>query len=166
MQNQINKAFAQVNADILARQTAWFEERNAAVRAYYKSEERKAVLPEFNKTSRKEYEAARKADTAKLEAMAGGKTWLAAIWCNPTEENRATYIGKNVKGLIYRRDSQILKALESKGIKEIPDFELVQVGDGLEGVFMVAGHRISIRTILAGGYNIQCLHMRTLVKIS
>lgn len=165
MQTQLDNAFASLNAKILERQLAWFEARNATVRAYYASEERKAAMGEWSKQTRKENEAARKADTEKLESLAGGKTWLAAIWANRTEEQRAEFIGKNVKGLIARRDAQIVKALNKVGITEIPEFTLVETSDGLEGTFNVAGHVVTIRTILAGGYNIQCLHQRTLVKV-
>lgn len=165
MQTQIDNAFAELNAKILERQLAWFEGRNELVRTYYASEERKAALGEWSKQTRKENEAARKADTAKLESLAGGKTWLAAIWSNPKPEQRAEFVAKNVKGLIARRDAQIIKALTKEGITALPEFNLVETSDGLEGLFVVAGKRVSIRTILAGGYNIQCLHQRTLVKI-
>jgi hypothetical protein len=72
---------------------------------------------------------------------------------------------KNTQSKIDRRNAQIIKALEKKGVSEIPEFDLVEYSDGLEGYFEVAGNKITIRTILAGGYNIQCLHARTLVKI-
>lgn len=165
MQTQITNAFAKLNADLLARQLTWFEARNAAVRAYYNSDERKAALGEWSKQTRKDNEDRRAADTRKLENLAGGKTWLAAIWVNPTEANRAEFIGKNVKGLIARRDAQIIAALTKVGVTSIPEFELIETSDGVEGTFVVAGHRVTIRTILAGGYNIQCLHQRTLVKV-
>lgn len=165
MQTQLDNAFAALNAKILERQLTWFEARNAAVRAYYNSDERKAALGDWGKLTRKENEDRRKADVAKLESIAGGKTWLAAIWANPSEANRKAFIERNVKGLIARRDAQIIKALNKVGITEIPEFTLVETSDGLEGTFNVAGHVVTIRTILAGGYNIQCLHQRTLVKV-
>lgn len=72
---------------------------------------------------------------------------------------------KNSLALIARRDAQIIKALNKVGITEIPEFELQETSDGIEGSFTVAGHKVTIRTILAGGYNIQRLHMRTLVRV-
>jgi hypothetical protein len=74
-------------------------------------------------------------------------------------------VTKNTQAKIDRRNAQIMNALGKKGVTEIPEFELVEYSDGLEGYFDVAGHKVHIRTILAGGYNIQCLHARTLVKI-
>lgn len=166
MQDQINRAFAALNAKLLERQLAWFEGRNEAVRAYYASEERKAALGNWAKQTRKESEDIHKADKEKLENLAGGKTWLSAIWGCSNQEQRAELITKNVAGLIARRDAQIIKALTAKGITSIPEFDLVEMSDGCEGTFFVAGHKVTIRTILAGGYNIQCLHQRTLVKVS
>lgn len=72
---------------------------------------------------------------------------------------------KNTEMLIAKRDQQIIGALAKKGIKEIPDFKLKHSGDGYEGYFDVGDYRVEIRTILAGGYNIQRLHSRTLIKI-
>ena len=165
MQEQINNAFAQLNAKLHTRQREWFEARHAAVFAYYKSDERKVTLDALRRTPRREAEAVRNEDTAKLESLAGGKTWLAAVWANPQPEHRDAFIKKNVDQIIARRDAQIIKALNKIEVTEIPEFELVEVSDGVEGTFVVAGHTVNIRTILAGGYNIQCLHTRTLVKV-
>lgn len=74
-------------------------------------------------------------------------------------------MAKNTAATIAKRDAQVIKALGKKGITEIPEFTLVECSDGVEGVFNVAGHIVTIRTIVAGGYNIQRLHNRTLVKV-
>ena len=72
---------------------------------------------------------------------------------------------KNVAAIIKKRNDRIGRALIKQGINEIPEFTLIHCSDGYEGTFIVAGHKVHIETILAGGYNIQCLHQRTLIKV-
>lgn len=165
MQTQIDKAFKDLNEKIEANQLAWFTKRCEEVLAYYKSDERKEMLDGLRRTPRREAEAVRDADSEKLERLAGGKKWLALVWHARTDEQRAEIVAKNVAGLIARRDAQIIKALTKINVTTLPEFELVEFSDGFEGTFYVDEHNVNIRTILAGGYNIQCLHMRTLVKV-
>lgn len=152
MKEQITRAFAQLNAHMLERQTEWALKRRVAL---------KEKIAELTGQRRK------MGETAYYEAIfaaAGGKTWF-DIFHGRNEEMVREIVEKNIAKLIETRDARIIKALEKKGITEIPEFELTHMSDGYEGVFYVAGHRVTITTILAGGYNIQCLHQRTLIKV-
>lgn len=72
---------------------------------------------------------------------------------------------KNTLANIAKRDAQIEKSLAKHGIEVIPAFELLHSSNGYEGIFCVGDKVVNIQTILAGGYNIQRLHQRTLVKV-
>jgi hypothetical protein len=145
MENQIKKAFSGLDAQMFERQLEWAKARKSAITEMW---------AEKNNTRQMNYEI--------LFEIAGGKTWYNLLaYTNKIEE----VVRKNIDNLIANRNNRIIKALNKKGITEIQDFELVSCGDGYEGTFVIDGHIVSINTILAGGYNIQCLHQRTLIKI-
>ena len=148
MQTQIDNAFAALNAQMLERQMAWADRRRAAIK------EAEAKVEPGKWFSERLW-------NARIET-AGSKTWAAILLAGDWR----AMVEKNVAGLIAKRDATIIAALAKKGITEIADFELTHTSDGVEGAFEVDGHRVTIRTILAGGYNIQCLHQRTLVKVA
>ncbi len=152
MQKQLNLAFADLNKIMLERQLAWVENRrNALKTTIAELSPKRSQLGEFTY-----YE--------QIFAAAGGKTWFNLMWGRNIEHIREL-VQKNVEKLISNRDAKIIAALTKKGITEIPDFELTHISDGYEGIFYIGENRVEIRTILAGGYNIQCLHQRTLVKV-
>ncbi len=152
MQEQLNRAFADLNQIMLERQLAWVENRRNAL---------KELITELSPKRRQLGESAY---YEQVFAAAGGKTWFNLMSGRNIEQIREL-VEKNVQKLIDNRDAKIIAGLTKKGITEIPDFELLEISDGYEGIFYIGEHRVEIRTILAGGYNIQCLHQRTLVKV-
>ena len=150
IQCALTYSFANLNADMLARQLAWAYKRHAAVAA---------VIEELSPKRRKMGEWAY---YDAVFAAAGGKTWFNLLTSGRLLEN----VTKNVDAIIKNRDAKIIAALKKVGVTEIAPFDLVHTSDGCEGTFDIDGHRVTIKTILAGGYNIQCLHQRTTVKVS
>jgi hypothetical protein len=91
-----------------------------------------------------------------------------SVWGRSIED--AIEVGrKDAESVIKSRNVKIAKKLVEADITEVTDYQFARTADGFHGVFAVETSRgtkvVRIETILAGGYNIQCLHYRTLVKI-
>ena len=164
MLNQINKAFATLDAKMYETQLAWAINRKEAIAEFRYNNHQGPTYGRPVSETAKNWGKDSWGFIEAMYAVSGGKTWYRLL-SETSAASLASVIRKNVDGLIASRNNRIIKALEKKGITEIQDFELTERSDGYEGTFNVDGHVVTIKTILAGGYNIQCLHARTLIKV-
>ena len=148
MLEQIKTAFTEIDKKMLDTQMEWAMGRMDALKEYSENYNRKTD-GSFGTGAIK---------------VSGGTTWY-KIFMGSNKQMVAEYITKNVQALIEKRNARIVAAISKKGITEIPSFEIKHDGQGYEGMFKIGEHTVTINTILAGGYHIQCLHQRTLVKV-
>lgn len=148
--NQLDVVFSEMDLRVLEESKKWALERQAALYEFLESDESK------NNNHQKAFD------------IAGGKTWYNVFYCND-EEYIFNFITKNCKSIASKRNASITKKLEKVGVKSIVSIELNSTADGFNGVFHintdVGFKKVTIETVYAGGYNIQCLHLRVLVKI-
>jgi len=73
---------------------------------------------------------------------------------------------KSLKKTHDARNDRIVNKMEKYGITKIDvdNFKVIY-GQDFTGLWIIDGHEVSITVIWAGGYNIQCLHHRVLVKV-
>lgn len=152
MTKTLEIAFAEMDKEVLAKQIEWAKERRAALKEFRASDEYKAINNEWDRY-------------AKLHSIAGGKTWY-NIFDGRNEAMINEIVTKNCAAIAAKRNANIVAKLEKKGINEIGNLEFNRTSDGFHGWFTFEGATIHIETIIAGGYNIQCLHQRTLVKVT
>lgn len=168
MLDQIKIAFADIDKKMHEDQMAWAMGRVDALREFDPKKTERYLEAEAK--PKEEFYEGRKQDTLihiywdEKYNLAGGKTWY-GIFYGRSKDDVADYIVKNVEALIEKRNARIVAALTKKGITEIPAFEIKHNGEGYEGEFQIGDHLVTITTILAGGYHIQCLHQRTLVNV-
>lgn len=147
----LEKVFAEMDVEFEANQIEWAFGRMSAIREFRASEE-------ANKLGYSEY-------YHRLWNIAGGKTWY-NVFNGRNQEMVRELVIKNCKAIADKRNATIANKLAKAGVTEIGDIEFHRTTDGFNGVFLFENTRVEIRTILAGGYNIQCLHQRTLVYVN
>lgn len=102
-----------------------------------------------------------------LYEAVGGKGWYQLLdWSNAGIAEKIT---KKKKANSEARNAKIALKLEKIGIAEITEASPVYSNNGFVGVWKVktdkGQFKVTVEVILAGGYNIQCLHHRVLVNV-
>lgn len=143
--------FAEADAKVLADSLTRIEGNYQKAWAFLHSDEAKAL------DTWKRYD--------RVFSLAGGKSWWQALSGHGPAGRRAV-ITKNCEAVARKRNATIIKKLAKHGVTEIGEAEVIRTNDGFNGIFKVAGKRVEIRTIYAGGYNIQCLHLRVLTYVN
>lgn len=153
MLNALATAFVEMDAEVLARQTEWALGRAAALKEFKASEEYETL----RRNAWKLY--------PRLFSIAGGKGWYNVL-NGSSEAAIRSFVVENCKAIADKRNATIVSKLKKNDITSIGALEFARTDDGFDGYFSFDTATVRIRTIIAGGYNIQCLHYRTLVFVN
>lgn len=155
--NELAKFFVELDAKMVQDQQAWALARVAAIKAYKADPAHRTAQGRLI-DQHKYYNG--------LFAVAGGKTWY-NVFNGRNEQMINDFIVKNCKAIADSRNIRIARKLE--GVTKVVGSQFQWSNDGFNGTFQVETNlgpkTITVDTIYAGGYNIQCFHQRTLVKV-
>jgi hypothetical protein len=150
---EITGALAKADAAILEQSKEWARRKIAALAKY------KAETPRTTKDMTTRY--------YEMFDICGGKVWFEQFQYG--ERSALEFVEKNAKRNAEKRNFKIAAQLEKAGITSITGGGLIWNANGFDGEFNVETDRgplrVVVNTIYAGGYNIQCFHLRVLVKI-
>lgn len=152
--NELEVVFAPMDAAVLENTKAWAEGRIAACAEWRETEEAKELRREHGVN----------AFCAVLHRICGGSTWY-----NGLTDTGVAFVEKNAIATAKKRNAAIAKKLDAAGVTEVLETTFTHTNDGFDGVFVVmtdAGRKVvTVNTVYAGGYNVQCLHLRVLTKV-
>ena len=176
MLKQLENDFAAQDAEFADNQAEWAEGRITALREI-KTNEAFLKVSEITDADRSAAEcdrftrASSFADERKRDfkySLCGGKTWY-EIFANYSRDGAQERVAKNCASIAKNRNARIIKRMEKEGITKLSNARIEQTTDGFNGYYAVTtdkGEKIlTLTTIIAGGYNIQCAHLRTLISI-
>lgn len=159
--SQLSEIFAPMDKEVLAASKEWAIGRMKALHDFKQSAECQALRSNQGKYSLWTY-------YNRLYEIAGGKTWY-NVFDGRGQEAVLEFVEKNCQATITKRNAKIAQKLEKASVTEIVSERYRHSDDGFDGVYAVntnAGEKtVKISTVRAGGYNIQCLHLRVLVSI-
>jgi hypothetical protein len=155
----LEEVFAPMDLEVLEATKVWAKARAEAIQAFKNSDEGRAII----RKPMGSYEY-----YARLFAIAGGKGWYGQLQYGYSAAAEA-FVVKNADAIAKKRNATITAKLIKAGVSKVLSTTYTRTSDGFDGTFTVqtdAGQKtVNVNTIRAGGYNIQCLHLRVLTKI-
>lgn len=161
----ISKELAKYDEDIIKGEVLFAKETAQEIMEWRQNNPRPTPKQYNNKD---DYRMACAIHAATPLNMAGTQGLYDVIGHGWSERREETII-KSAETKIAKRNTKIANKLKKAKITKVGASEIKRTNDGFEGYYKVdteTGTKdIVIRTIIAGGYNIQCLHLRVLVNI-
>lgn len=155
MIKSVTELLGNYDAKLLEDTKKWALERIEEISAFRMSDECKAM------SSSDRY--------GRLFYIAGGKTWY-ELFYGRNWDMIEELITKNHIAKTEKRNYKIAKKLVDSGVTDVDSIEVSYSEHGFNGVYKINSddgvRYVRIDTIYAGGYNVQCAHLRVLVKVS